>query len=64
MSIVVVVNKALRAVKIPGPSYPSVIAECGFLSNPEEEAMLLTEEYRDKIAYAIIPNCELRIPNC
>lgn len=34
-------------------SYPSVIAECGFLSNPEEEAMLLTEEYRDKIAYAI-----------
>lgn len=34
-------------------SYPSVIAECGFLSNPEEEALLLTEEYRDKVAYAI-----------
>ncbi len=34
-------------------SYPSVIAECGFLSNPEEEALLLTEEYRDKIAYSV-----------
>lgn len=31
--------------------YPSVIAECGFLSNPEEEALLITEEYRDRIAY-------------
>lgn len=34
-------------------SIPSVIAECGFLSNPEDEALLVTEEYRYKIAYAI-----------
>lgn len=33
--------------------YPSVIAECGFLSNPEDEALLITEEYQDSIAYAI-----------
>lgn len=34
-------------------AYPSVIAECGFLSNPEEEALLMTEEYRDRVAYNI-----------
>ena len=34
-------------------SYPSVICECGFLSNPEDEALLSDEGYRDKIAYAI-----------
>ncbi len=33
--------------------YPSVIAECGFLSNPEEEAMLVTEEYQDEVAYTL-----------
>ncbi len=33
--------------------YPSVIAECGFLSNPDDEKLLVTEEYQDKIAYAI-----------
>lgn len=33
--------------------YPSIIAECGFLSNPEDEALLITEEYQEEIAYAI-----------
>lgn len=32
---------------------PSVIAECGFISNPEEETLLKTSEYQDKIAYSI-----------
>lgn len=32
---------------------PSVIVECGFLSNAEDEALLSTEEYRTKIAYAV-----------
>lgn len=32
---------------------PSVLVECGFLSNPEEEKKLLTAEYRRKIAEAI-----------
>ena len=34
--------------------YPSVIVECGFLSNAEDEALLVTEEYRAKIAQAIV----------
>lgn len=32
---------------------PSVIVECGFLSNPEDEALLMTDEYQAKIAYAV-----------
>lgn len=32
---------------------PSVIVECGFLSNPEEEARLVSEKYREKIAWGI-----------
>ncbi len=31
----------------------AVLCECGFLSNPSEEAMLNTEEYQNKIAYCI-----------
>lgn len=33
--------------------YTSVIVECAFLSNAEDEALLLTEEYRAKLADAI-----------
>ena len=32
---------------------PSVIVECGFLSNTEDEALLITAEYQKNIAYAI-----------
>lgn len=32
---------------------PSVIVECGFLSNAEDEALLLSPDYRKKIAYTI-----------
>jgi len=32
---------------------PTVIIETGFLSNPQEEAKLATEEYQDKVARAI-----------
>lgn len=32
---------------------PSVIVECGFISNPEEERLLITPSYQDKIAYNI-----------
>lgn len=32
---------------------PAVIVECGFLSNAEDEALLVTEEYRQRIAYVI-----------
>ncbi|MBQ3940450.1 MAG: N-acetylmuramoyl-L-alanine amidase [Oscillospiraceae bacterium] len=33
--------------------HPMVMAECGFLSNPEEAALLVTEEYRQKVAFTI-----------
>lgn len=32
---------------------PSVLCECGFISNPEDEALLVTPEYQNKVAYAI-----------
>ena len=32
---------------------PCSLIECGFLSNPDEEALLITEEYQQKVAYAI-----------
>jgi len=32
---------------------PTVIVECGFLSNPEEATLLSTEEYQEKVAKAI-----------
>lgn len=34
--------------------YPSVIVECGFLSNAEDEKLLITKEYQTKIAAAIL----------
>lgn len=32
---------------------PSVIVECGFLSNSEDESLLLSPDYRKKIAYTV-----------
>lgn len=32
---------------------PTVMAECGFLSNPEEAALLNTEEYQEKVALTL-----------
>lgn len=34
-------------------SVPSIIAECGFLSNENDEALLITEEYQKEVAYTI-----------
>jgi len=34
-------------------SMPAVLVECGFLSNPEEEALLKTKDYQKKLAKAI-----------
>lgn len=33
---------------------PTVIVECGFLSNSEEAELLTTNEYQDKVAWAIM----------
>ena len=32
---------------------PSVLVECGFLSNPQEEHLLKTDDYQERIAWAI-----------
>ena len=32
---------------------PSIIVECGFLSNPDDEKLLISQEYRESIAMAI-----------
>ncbi|MBR0366260.1 MAG: N-acetylmuramoyl-L-alanine amidase [Clostridia bacterium] len=44
-------SDTLYLMKAPIP--PIILVECGFLSNPDEEALLNTEEYRAKIAFAI-----------
>lgn len=33
---------------------PSILVECGFLSNPEEEVLLQNEEYINKLCYQIV----------
>ena len=33
--------------------YPSALVECGFLSNPLDEALLVTDEYQNKVAMVI-----------
>lgn len=33
--------------------YPSVLCECGFLSNASEENLLITASYQEKVAYTI-----------
>lgn len=35
------------------PPVPSILIECGFISNPEEEKKLTDEKYQAKIAWAI-----------
>ena len=37
----------------------AILCECGFLSNPSDEQLLLTEEFRKKIAYRIYKGCAL-----
>lgn len=37
---------------------PTVMVECGFLSNPDEAALLETEEYQQKVAFAIFGGLE------
>lgn len=39
---------------LKSPDIPSILVETAFISNPEEERRLNTEEYRDKMAKAIL----------
>lgn len=43
--------QTLYLMKNPVP--PTILAECGFISNTAEEKLLATEEYQSKIAYSI-----------
>ena len=36
---------------------PTAIVECGFLSSPQDEELLLSEEYREQICNAIFGGC-------
>lgn len=48
---------------------PSVIVECGFLSNPLDEALLMSTDYQEELAYYIFTgvmnyiNCNLSVEN-
>lgn len=44
-------SATLFLMKNPVP--PTVLIECGFITNPKEEQLLCTEQYRAKIAFAI-----------
>lgn len=35
------------------PSIPSVLCECGYLSNAEDEKLLADPEYQERVAYSI-----------
>lgn len=37
---------------------PTVVVECGFISNPEDEKLLISEDYQDKMASAIARGVE------
>lgn len=37
-----------------GNSCPSILIECGFLSNPNEEALLIDKTYRENFCYYVI----------
>jgi N-acetylmuramoyl-L-alanine amidase len=37
--------------------YASVIIECGFLSSPEDEKLLIQDYYLDELTYSIFSAC-------
>ena len=47
-----------RLFLMKNPPIPSILIECGFLSNPEEEKKLTDENYQAKIAWAIASSVE------
>jgi N-acetylmuramoyl-L-alanine amidase len=53
-------NNVRPSVPIPDSIYlmrkvgcPAILVECGFLSNPEEEARLVSDEYQTMVAIAV-----------
>ncbi|AOZ77391.1 N-acetylmuramoyl-L-alanine amidase [Clostridium pasteurianum] len=56
---------ALNSYKILrcGKDIPSVIVECGFLSNPSDESKLKTEDYQQKIADSLLKSIKVYYNN-
>lgn len=58
-ALISVLNPAKKRAAMAGDYFilsldiPSVLVECGFLSNAAEEALLLTPEYREKVTQGI-----------
>ena len=50
-STVKTADKGLFLLK--NPPIPSILVECGFLSNPEEERLLSSPDYQSRLAWAI-----------
>lgn len=51
-------NKRVPQVKkdikiLDNSTIPTILIECGFLSNPEEEKKLLSDEFQEKVAWAV-----------
>lgn len=42
-----------RLFLMKNPPIPAILVECGFLSNPEEEKKLTSEDYQSRLAWAI-----------
>ena len=59
-ALISVLNPAKKRTAMAGDYFilsldiPSVLVECGFISNASEEALLLTAEYREKVAQGIL----------
>lgn len=47
---------------LKAPDIPSILIETAFISNPEEEARLLDDEYQDQIADAIVKGIRRYLP--
>ncbi len=49
-----VVNRFAGFAVLKAPDIPSVLIETGFLSHPQEERMLQSKSYREKVATGIV----------
>jgi N-acetylmuramoyl-L-alanine amidase len=43
---------------LKAPNIPSLLVETAFISNPEEESLLLSEQYQNKLADALMKGIE------
>ena len=43
---------------LKAPDVPSVLIELGFLTNPSDERLLLSPDYRDRVVEAIVKGIE------